>query len=414
MSRIITLVILSFVTINLHLYAQDNKEKLNLNGFIDTYHALRSKSPNDFLSSRSRLRTEFNLKKGKSYFFTSLNAIHNDILPDETKIELREAFMEYSTQDWNIKAGRQIVIWGNSDGMRITDVVSPMDMTEFLARDYDDIRIPVDAIRVRWLRTKMQAELIFIPVSSFYIVPYSDENPWSVFPKNSNIITDINMKEHPRKTIKNCEYGGRLSFFLPGIDITLSALQTWNKMPVFSKQFSQNKDTLTITSKHSRMGMLGIDFSIPVSKFVFRGEVAEYLDEAQQTIQQTNDAPLLKRNTINYLLGVDYYPGSDWTITSQFSQKTILNYNDKIEGERNTIISTLGITKKLFRSTLSLSSFSYWDISNSSSFSRISADYALSDEIHLILGYDYFSGDKGIYGRYKDNSEYWFKAKYSF
>ena len=65
---------------------------------------------------------------------------------------------------------------------------------------------------------------------------------------------------------------GRLSFFLSGIDFSLSALHTWNKMPVVCGGIGQ----------YRRMTMLGADCSLPLGRFVLRGEVAEYLDEANQ------------------------------------------------------------------------------------------------------------------------------------
>ncbi|MBE9469342.1 MAG: hypothetical protein IMY72_13640 [Bacteroidetes bacterium] len=396
------------------VFSQDDKSKLNLNGFLDTYHAVQSKSPNDFMSSRTRLRTELDIKKGKSFMFASLNAIYNSILPEQTKIELREVFLEYTTKNWNFKAGRQIVIWGISDGLKITDLVSPMDMTEFLARDYDDIRMPVNSIRVRYLNQCMRAEIIFIPVSSFSIVPYQEENPWSVFPSNTGNYFDVNMNVNPEKTLKNSEYGGRLSFFLSGIDFSLSALHTWNKMPIFKRQLSANNDTVFAVAVHNRMDMIGADFSIPIAKFVVRGEFAEYFGELQSLNIPVNSNDLLKRNTTNFLLGIDWYPGNEWTITAQYSHKLISDYIDIIENKENTALATMGITKKILRSTLCLSTFTYLDVKNMGFFNRTSSDYSLTDEIHIALGYDCFHGDKGMFGMYKNNSEVWFKAKYSF
>ena len=72
------------------------------------------------------------------------------------------------------------------------------------------------------------------------------------------------------------EYGGRLSFFLSGIDFSLSALHTWNKMPVMHNGIGEYK----------RMTMIGGDLSVPAGQFVIRSEVAEYLDEAQTTFGQ--------------------------------------------------------------------------------------------------------------------------------
>ena len=396
------------------VFSQENKTKFNFNGFVDTYHAVRSKSPYDFMSSRTRFRGELKMLKGNSYFFTSFNAMYNSILKSQTGIELREAFFEYTTSSWDLKAGRQIITWGVADGMRITDIISPMDMTEFLARDYDDIRIPVNAIRLRLLKPKMQFDLIYVPVPSFFIIPDESENPWSVFPTDGKPVFDINMDNKPNLELANSEVGARFSFFLPGADFSVCALHTWNKMPVFSRSMSPNFDTVFVKAQYYRLNMLGLDFSVPKGQFVFRGEAAYYIGETHELNEQNINTEPIKKNSLNWLLGIDWYPGNDWIITAQYSHKLIPDYIDILMEKGNTILSTAGITKRLFRSTLTVSTFVYVDISNGGFFDRSSIDYALSDEIHLLIGYDWFHGDKGMFGLYKDNSEIWFKAKYSF
>jgi hypothetical protein len=385
----------------------------DFSGFADTYHAVRSSEPWNFMSSRTRLRTELDVSRGRSSLFASLNAMYNGILEDQTGIELREAYFDFSSEHWNFRAGRQIVIWGVSDGMRITDVVSPMDMTEFLARDYDDIRIPVNALKLGYNTSFMRSELIFIPVSSFFIFPGSPDNPWSVFPSSGLPVYKVDLDQYPEKKLANSEFGGRVSFFLSGLDFSLSALHTWNKMPVLEQGFSPAMDTVFVKGLYERMDMLGIDVSFPLWQFVIRGEAAAYLGEIQNTDPGTG-SDIILRNTGNFLLGLDWYPGHDWTITAQYSHKFIPDYIDRLEAQKNTVLATLGITKKIFRSTLSLSSFGYVDLSNKGLFMRSSADYSLTDQIHLLAGYDWFHGDEGMFALYNKNSEFWIKAKYSF
>lgn len=403
-------IILTILLWSSFVFSQEGKTKLNFTGFIDTYHAVRTQSPNDFMSSRSRLRGELKMLKGQSYFFTSFNVIHNNVMTSKTGFQLREAFFEYSTKSLNLKIGRQIVSWGIADGMRITDIISPMDMTEFLAQDYDDIKMPVNAIKLRWVKPKMNLELIYIPIPSYSIIPYEAENPWSIFPTEGEPFFDINMDNKPELTLANSEYGARFSFFLSGIDFSLSALHTWNKTPVFTRSMSVNLDTVYVKENYYKLDMLGLDFSLPKGPFVFRGEAAYYIGEFHEA---SNLAPI-KRNSLNWLIGADWYPGNDWTVTVQYSHKLIPDYIDVLAEKENTILSTLGITKKLFRSTLSISTFAYIDISNNGFFDRTSVDYALSDQIHMMLGYDWFYGDAGMFGLYNNNSEVWFKAKYSF
>jgi hypothetical protein len=190
----------------------------------------------------------------------------------------------------------------------------------------------------------------------------------------------------------------------------VSALRSWNKKPVMSYDYSQNYDTLQLTANYDRLNMLGLDISIPIGQFVVRGEFAEYFNELQEF--RSNEK--IKKNTTCMLLGIDWYAGNDWTLMAQYYHKLINDYDDVMTIDRNTVYATLSLSKKLLRSTLALSAYAYIDVLNKASFTRFSADYSLCDQIHLIAGYDWFYGDKGMFSYYKNNSEYFVKAKFNF
>ena len=368
--------------------AQDEDSlRVGVKGFVDTYHALRTESPNDWMSSRTRVRGEVTLEKGHTGAFVSANLVYNAILKDRTGFQLREAYAYYSDEHWDLRAGRQIIAWGVADGLRLTDIISPMDYTEFLAQDYDDIRIPVGGLRLRYSREKWCAELVAVPVSSFFELPTDNTNPWSVGP--------IPISDEPSHRLCNMEYGGCLSFFLIGIDFSLSALHTWNKMPVVCGGMGQ----------YRRMTMLGADCSLPLGRFVLRGEVAEYLDEAQASVNQ--EVP--RAASTNALLGIDWYAGNDWSLSAQYAHKYVAGGD-----HRNSGLATFRISKDLLRNTLALQSFAYVDVTNGGIYNRLSADYALNDQLHATLGYDYFHADRGSFTVYDNNSEVFVKLKYSF
>ena len=389
-------------------------QTLDFSGFIDSYHAVRLAGPHDFMSSRSRLRAEMKGNAGKSWIFASLNANHNYLLPSRTFIELREAYFDYTAPNWDLRIGRQIIIWGASDGLRITDLISPLDLTEFLARDYDDIRMPVDAIRWRYMDNVIKLELVFIPIFQTYNIPDDPQNPWSITYPGEGPVISVAPAIRPETSIRNSEFGGRLSFYFPGFDLAVSGLYTWNKLPVYERNLSPAHDTLVLVPKHFRYSMVGVDFSRPQGPFVIRGEAAMYSAEPLSTDLLNRSNPVIRKTTMNYLVGLDWYASSNWTLTGQYSQKLILLYEDQLEEPRNTMLATLGITRKLFRSTLSLGAFGYIDLTNGGMFARTSLDYALSDQIHLLTGIDIFHGDAGIFGAYNKNSEIWIKAKYNF
>ena len=355
-----------------------------MKGFVDTYHALRLERPNDWMSSRTRVRGELTLERGNVGAYVSANLVHNAILKDRSGLQLREAYAYYSDQHWDLRAGRQIIAWGVADALRLTDIISPMDYTEFLAQDYDDIRIPVGALRLRYSREKWSFEAVAIPVSSFFELPTDNDNPWSIGP--------LPIGAEPSRKVYNMEYGGRLSFFLSGIDFSLSALHTWNKQPVI----------IDGVGAYRRMTMLGADCSIPLGQFVVRGEVAEYLDEAQSQ-------PSTRAASSNALIGIDWYAGNDWSLSAQYAHKYVASGD-----HRNTGIATFRLSKDLLHNTLALQTFAYIDVTNGGIYNRLSADYALNDQLHAMLGFDYFHADKGTFSVYKKNSELFVKLKYSF
>ncbi len=391
------------------MFSQEENQ-LQINGFIDTYHAIRIKFPNDFMSSRTRFRGELQKAFGKSSMFVSFNLNQNSLLKEQNGFELREAYFDYSTDNWSLRAGRQLIIWGSADGMRITDLVSPMDLTEFLARDYDDIRMPVEALKFNYYKGSMKLELVFVPVFKGFILPMNPKNPWSMsmsVPKDMELLLQLEKK--PDFTLKNSEFGGRLTFNFPGIDFSLAALHTYDKMPVFITSLQPNK--IIITPEYHRMTFIGGDFSKPLGQFVIRGEMAFNINKHLMTKQMSTQ--LQKHNTINSLLGIDWFAPNEWMLGIQFSNETIMNYQKNLQQEENTNLMTFNISKNLLNRTLKLSNFMYSDL-DGGFFNRFSADYSLTDQIHLLTGFDLFKGDKGMFSYYKDNSELWIKAKYSF
>lgn len=382
-------------------------------GFVDTYHAFRTGEPNDLMSSRVRVRGEIGKSSGGSSLYVSFNITYNALLKERTGIELREAYLDHWEENWGVRLGRQFVIWGAADGVRVTDLVSPMDMTEFLAQDYDEIRMSVNALRFFVFKDKMQFELLVVPAFEGYRLSVDAANPWSVLPKESLLPLVWNEKGSlPKLRLSNMEYGGRLSFTLPGVDFSLAALHTWNKMPVLTYQSSATK--LSVSPHHYRMGVVGGDVSKPLGQFVLRGEAAFNAGKHFNYIPQAESSRQKGFNTINWLVGVDWYAPCEWTMIVQFSSEHIFKNESYIAQSRHSSLLTLNVSKKLLINTLQLSNFIWFDPNHTGWFSRFAADYALSDQLRLSAGYDWLGGNGGMFGLYRHNSGMWVKAKYSF
>jgi len=62
---------------------------------------------------------------------------------DTQRDPLREAYIDAQQGDWSIRAGKQQVVWGTADGMKLLDAINPTDFSEMAQNQMEDSRIPV-------------------------------------------------------------------------------------------------------------------------------------------------------------------------------------------------------------------------------------------------------------------------------
>jgi len=386
----------------------------SLSGWADAIQSMRIHSPNGSLTSRARLRLELAADFDVIYGFVSADAEKNWEIDDETGVDLNEAWLEYATGGFDLRMGRQIIIWGKADGIQITDIISPPDYTESITRDLGEIRIPVDAARFRLLGDAVVAELVWIPVFEPAVQP-SGNNPWAIrpdLPENTHL--SFTAADEPETTLENSEIALKVAAYLSGLDAAASVFYTWDDHPAYHRVTRRDGGTFFIdyAPRHHRLTVLGLEFTRPWSDFVFRGEAACYIGKYLETDTVAMDP--IKKDRLKWLGGVDWTPGNDWTVIAQLAGDWIMDYDSRLADDAHELVATMSVSRQLMRQTLTLSNMLYYDLNENEIYVRPKADYALTDDFHLFVGADVFCGDDGDFGRYRNNSQVWVKAKYSF
>jgi len=62
---------------------------------------------------------------------------------DTQRDALREAYVDAEVNDFSLRVGKQQVVWGTADGMKLLDAINPTDYTEMAQNQMEDSRIPV-------------------------------------------------------------------------------------------------------------------------------------------------------------------------------------------------------------------------------------------------------------------------------
>ena len=65
------------------------------------------------------------------------------LIGNRAEVELREFFLEgvFDRAQWRI--GKQQVVWGQADGLKVLDVVNPQSFRAFILEDFEDSRLPL-------------------------------------------------------------------------------------------------------------------------------------------------------------------------------------------------------------------------------------------------------------------------------
>jgi len=150
----------------------------------------------------------------------------DDVLDSyESEAEIVEAWVQGSVSEkLDFKLGRQIIVWGKSDNIRITDIINPLDSREPGMTDIEDLRLPVFTSRFdyypggAWNLSALIVHESRIPKEA---AQGSDFLPLNVFPFPEGFIFPED--ETPEQNLDNTQYGLALNGVFQGWDLSLYA-----------------------------------------------------------------------------------------------------------------------------------------------------------------------------------------------
>lgn len=444
----------------------NGKPVFTVSGKLETAHGLRWNKGAEYSLSRSIAQIKGEILAGSAYAFLSASAEYNYRNPSRTGFKLNEAYFRYSGEIWDLSLGRQIISWGQADGFSLTDVLSAKDSSTFLALSSDDTKLASDSIRLRFFHDIFTFEAVAVPFFTPNKLPrfgfengakddlYHIDTPDTYDTKTvlGSIPIKYTKTETKPKMFTDTEAAARFSFFLPGIDFSVSGFYGWDKNPRFVKNGHAKKGLLNpanpfgplnpyvpkefyinLNEEYYRIGMTGIDAAIPAGDITIRLETAyirgRYFEPKNLLteksindlkIQTPDDVTLefnsaIKKHQLLALAGLDWIKNS-WTLSAQYFEDLILDHKDDIERPMHKGFVSLNISKTFLRDTLKLSASGAVDINYGSTFSTYAVDYSLTDNMHVILGGDLYTkgyDGKGDFAQLNKISSIWVKGRFN-
>lgn len=396
-------------------------QNVDISGFARTYEGINY-TDGSFSIIQQTLNLNFE-KRGERVAFKA-NPMMYMYNADSLNFSMREIYMDLYFKNFDIRLGKQQIVWGKADGVFITDIVSPLNLTEFLLPDFDEIRIGVIAAKIDYYIGNSTLEAILIPQFTPIERPASN-SIWYIQPEFPATPTFDWSQSEIAPSLENSEVFLKYSLITSKIDIELMGAYTWDDNPAMhvQKEFGMDTSTtppqpiltgLNITPMHHRLGVAGGSFSSEIKGFILRGEAAYYNGKYFQTEDPMATDALIQKDYLHYVVGLDFSIGTV-KLSGQFIQQYILDYDDKMTNSEILNTATVMARYDMLRETLHLELFSYIGITNADALIRPKVTYDFDDSFSILLGANIFVGDReGQFGQYQDNSMIYTKIKYNF
>ena len=348
-----------------------------------------------FLEYNHTLFKDFKLKLNGNAFYDLSYAIKGrddfskeDVDALESEVELFDAFIEGSlTQNLDIKVGRQVVVWGKSDTIRITDVLNPLDNRRPAMVDIEDLRLPSSMLKFDYYHDKWRISPMLIVEQRFNKNPPfgGDFNP--------------NPKRLPtRKTPHTPSYALEIAGEFSGFDINFYLADT----------YAQDELGLPFLTHSKKTQMIGTAFNYVYESWLLKGEFAY---KKNFVFLQSGDK---RFNRFDTLLGVEYKGIADTTLSYDIANKH-MSQKSKIFTQ-DTYQHAFRATSDFYNATLHVNYLIalFGKKLDEGGFQRAWFKYDISDGLSTNFGIvDYIGGSK-IFDAINDNDMLFADISYSF
>ncbi len=414
MKRIHWLIIIPLLLTSISLRGQE-EGAIDITGYVRNYTGLLTSNPSEFSIVQNTLNLSLSKRADKTAFKVNPYLYH--YFDSEIEIGLREAYLDLYFKNFDLRVGKQQIIWGKADGVFITDIVSPKDLSEFLLPDFDEIRTGITSFKLDYYISNSTVEIVWAPLFTPTRMP-EDGSIWKpkmIFPVQPNFDYSTS-KISPE--LENSEIYFRYSMMASSFDFELVGGSFYYDDPAMhiTKQIdpvTMQLTGITVRPEYHRVVMGGGSFSMPVGGFVVRGEGAFYSGRFFATASSTIPDAVVEKNNLHYMAGLDYSIGGV-KLSAQFIQEYIIDYDADLLPDEFESTMTFLVKKDFFREKMWLELFSYVGLNSEDALIRPKIIWSFADGFDIQGGANIFVGDSGRFGQYDPNDMIYIKMKYSF
>jgi hypothetical protein len=376
-------------------------EPPRLAGFFENRTAYRVAGEPGLSELQNRLQLEIEKSWGGWNLRAAGRAVDESELEPRRRrdVELRELVLERRGRSYDLRLGRQQVVWGKTDGLRLLDVVNPLDLREFVLDDYVDLRVPLWMAQVELFQGDQSFQFLVIPNVRFDEIPAPGGEFFPAEALPPGLPVSVRRSSEPGGTPRNWEYGFRWSIPAGNWDLSVNALYGWSNQPVLSASLGPGP-TLVLAETPERGRILGITGEAPAGPVVLRFEAAFTPDGLPEVVPP--GAEMGRRDLLRVAGGVDWIH-RNWLLSPQLFVEISRERRPGTVSGRDRSFGTVLVQRKLLQDRLGLRAFYAYGLVDGDQWISPQVSYQFRGRLELTLGADLFAGSpEGALGRFRN------------
>ena len=400
--------------------------KYNFRGFLNSKYAYTYSSPGHSSMLRNTLELEssgrFNENvswkvSGRGVYdpVFEMNDFYPDRVRDNRRLEgaIHETYLDVSSGDMDFRLGRQNIIWGEMVGLFFADVVSAKDTRQFVAEDFDLIRIPQWAVRAEHFMGDFHSEAIWIPYMTYNEIGKPGDDFYPLGTGNLKGNPAIRNDDQPAQKLSNGAYGLRLSMLKAGWDISGFFYHSVDAAPHFSRSINNNGQTV-LTPEHDKIDQLGTTLAKDFGAVLVKAEAIYTWNRWFNVDDASSSTGVVQQDTLDYVVGLEHTFINGTLLNFQFFQRWYTDHDSDLLFDRfETGISLYASTE--FNSKTEGEILMISGLNRTDWMIRPKVTWDLASNWWLAVGVDIFGGDSiGLFGRFDDSDRVYGNVRYSF
>lgn len=331
--------------------------------------------------------------------------------------EIRDLYLEFRHDAGISRIGKQQIVWGRLDGIKVLDVLNPQDFREFIIDDFEDSRISLWSGYFDYTLGDWRAELAIIPDSSGHTIPNSGawfelQAPRFRFGSSTAQPALPFRYEQPGFSLEETGVGLRMTRFIDLFEFSLVAYSGMDPEPL-GRLIQAGQDTV-LERYYERQNTVGFSLDMGFGSAVFRAEYAYQPDRYFNSRLPVG----LEANQLDQhrgAVGVDIEGPLAIFANVQFVVDHISDAPTNLVRPGQDRLATFFLRRTFLYDTLTVEARWYRSFTDDDHLTSFSVDYALTENLSLELAAQSFSGIReGLFGQFAERDRVTLSLQHTF